>query len=52
MFFPSSPPPEQEMAMLEAYKAELEEELKGVKERIEELRNLIDKNKGAPEGGK
>jgi len=52
MFFPPSPPPEQEIEMLEAYKSDLEEELRGVEARIGELKNLLEKNKESPEGGK
>jgi len=34
-------PPEQELQMLEEYKRELEEELKAVQARIEELRKQL-----------
>jgi len=37
------PTPEQEIQMLEAYKAELEEELKSVEARIKELKELATK---------
>jgi hypothetical protein len=42
-FLPPPPTPEQEIQTLEAYKAELEEELKSVEARIKELKELATK---------
>jgi len=42
-FVPPPPTPEQEIEALEAYKAEIEEELKGVEARISELRGALTK---------
>jgi hypothetical protein len=46
-FMPPQPTPEQEIEMLETYKAEIEEELKGVEARIKELRDLLAKKQGS-----
>jgi hypothetical protein len=48
---PSPPTPEQEIEALEAYKADLEEELKGIEARIKELRESSTKG-GEGEAGK
>jgi len=42
-FLPPPPTPEDEIEALEAYKAELEEELRSVEARIRELRDFIAK---------
>ena len=43
-YYPPPPPtPEDELRMLEAYKRELEEELKSVEERIKELKKLLER---------
>ncbi|MDI6819612.1 MAG: DUF5320 domain-containing protein [Candidatus Hodarchaeaceae archaeon] len=42
-FMPPPPTPEQEIEALEAYKSELEEELKGIEARIKELRESLGK---------
>ncbi len=53
-FIPPPPTPEQEIESLEAYKAEIEEELKGIEARIKELRESLAKESGGqpPETGK
>jgi len=51
---PPPPAPEQEIEALEAYKAEIEEELKGIEARIKELKESLTKGSGGqpPETGK
>jgi uncharacterized protein YicC (UPF0701 family) len=48
---PPLPTPEQEIEALEAYRADLEEELRGVEARIKELRESLTKG-GEGEAGK
>ncbi len=45
-FVPPPPTPEQEIEALEGYKADIEEELKGVEARIKELREALTKESG------
>jgi hypothetical protein len=40
-YYTPSPPPEEEHAALEEYKKDLEEELKGIEARIEELKSAL-----------
>jgi hypothetical protein len=51
---PPPPTPEQEIEALEAYKAEIEDELKGIEARIKELKESLIKESGGqpPEAGK
>jgi len=50
-FVPPPPTPEQEIEALEEYKADIEEELKGIEARIKELRESLTKS-GEGEAGK
>jgi len=43
---PPPPTPEQEIEALEAYKTEIEEELKSIEARIKELRESLTKESG------
>ena len=45
-FMPPPPTLEQEIEALEAYKAEIEEEFKGIEARIKELRESLTKESG------
>jgi len=47
-FVPTPPTPEQEIEMLESYKADLEGELRGMEARIKELRDSIQGPSGEP----
>jgi len=47
-FVPPPPTPDQEIEMLESYKVDLEEELRGVEARIKELRDSIQEPSDEP----